>query len=137
MLVFQVYTHESTHIRGHWAEKYEWFQDLRALHLMHHRGAINTNYGMYSFLTDSVLGSYQDPTETTLVLSQQAEGLKHPMEEDGSPEAAEAPPGVLLSSVLRLTGKETYRFGDISHNILQRLQQVSAGDLLAKFSLGL
>jgi hypothetical protein len=130
-----VYTHESTHIRGHWAERFEWFQDLRALHLMHHRGAINTNFGMYSFLTDAIFGSYQDPADTDRIL-RPAQSTVHPMEKDRHP----TPPPAgspLAATIAQFTGKEQYKFGDISIEVVNRLKRASLVDFLAKFSLGL
>ena len=138
-----VYTHESTHIKGHWAEKYTWFQDLRALHLMHHRGSINMNYGMYSFLTDAIFGTYEDPSGNQSALSPSSDHV-HPMERDSTNHSTSTSTTTtsttfnpLTLTVFNFTGKKAYQFGDISKELYRRFQMVQWHDLLPKFALGL
>lgn len=70
-----LFVHESVHIRHHYLCKYEWFEDLRAVHLQHHKGSAKTNYGMYSMLFDYVLGTYHDPVDDVGKLLHAAEAL--------------------------------------------------------------
>ena len=57
--------HNSFHVRGIWLEKYEWYQELRALHYIHHLGSTKHNYAVFNFALDKLLGAFlpTDPAE--------------------------------------------------------------------------
>lgn len=54
------YVHDSTHIRGHWLERFWIYRRWRALHYQHHVD-MTRNYGIVTFLVDRVAGTYQAP----------------------------------------------------------------------------
>jgi hypothetical protein len=55
-----VYLHNSFHVKGHFLENFNWFQELRALHYIHHLGDANHNYAIMNFSIDKVLHLYHD-----------------------------------------------------------------------------
>lgn len=54
------YAHDSTHIRGHWLERFAFFRRWREIHYVHHVD-MNKNFGIMTFTTDKVVGSYRQP----------------------------------------------------------------------------
>lgn len=50
------YLHDIFHIKPNWLEKYDWFQRLRAIHLVHHQD-MSKNYGIFTFLGDRLFGT--------------------------------------------------------------------------------
>ena len=52
--------HLQLHIDGHWLERYRWFWRCRDLHWQHHVNE-GTNYGIFSFFTDKLFGSFKEP----------------------------------------------------------------------------
>lgn len=52
--------HQKLHIKGHWLERFSWFHHLRALH-WHHHVDDSKNIGIFSWFTDKLLGTYQEP----------------------------------------------------------------------------
>jgi sterol desaturase/sphingolipid hydroxylase (fatty acid hydroxylase superfamily) len=51
--------HDSFHIKNTFWEKYYFFQKLRKLHINHHI-RMNTNFGIFSFVWDRLLNTYND-----------------------------------------------------------------------------
>lgn len=58
VLKLNAVVHDNLHIRGHRWEKYRWFWKLRTLHYHHHIEVL-TNLGIFSFLPDRVLRTYE------------------------------------------------------------------------------
>ncbi len=56
-LLQQDYIHTHIHLLGSWLERYEWFQQLRHMHLKHHQSDMNHNFGVNDFLLDAVAGT--------------------------------------------------------------------------------
>lgn len=52
------YIHDSTHITGHWMERFKVYRDWRAMHYEHHVD-MTKNYGIVTFLADRVFGTYK------------------------------------------------------------------------------
>jgi len=52
------YLHNSFHIPDHPFEPYRWFQELRALHYIHHLGSAKHNYAIVNFSLDKLMGGY-------------------------------------------------------------------------------
>lgn len=51
---FAVWLHQTFHIQGHWIERFVYFHDLRALHLVHHQGTAKHNYGFLDHSCDII-----------------------------------------------------------------------------------
>jgi sterol desaturase/sphingolipid hydroxylase (fatty acid hydroxylase superfamily) len=52
------YVHDSTHIRGHWLERFKLYQKWRAIHYLHHVD-MGKNFGIVTFLADRVMKTYR------------------------------------------------------------------------------
>lgn len=52
------YLHESTHVKGHFLEQFDWFQQLRVLHFIHHQGNAKRNFAVINMTLDKLLGTY-------------------------------------------------------------------------------
>jgi len=57
--------HTQLHIEDHWLERYSWFWRLRDLHWHHHVNE-DKNLGIFSWFTDKVVGTFQEPTLTPM-----------------------------------------------------------------------
>lgn len=51
---FAIWLHQTFHIKGHWIERFLYFHDLRALHLVHHQGTAKHNYGFLDHSCDLI-----------------------------------------------------------------------------------
>jgi hypothetical protein len=49
--------HRQVHITDSVFEQYHWFQTMRALHFLHHKGGMHHNYAMVDFLLDIMSGN--------------------------------------------------------------------------------
>jgi hypothetical protein len=49
--------HEHFHLRHSWLERYAWFQALRHLHELHHRGRMRANFAMSTWFVDALCGT--------------------------------------------------------------------------------
>eukprot|EP01116_Phalansterium_solitarium_P001341 TRINITY_DN11135_c0_g1_i1.p1 TRINITY_DN11135_c0_g1~~TRINITY_DN11135_c0_g1_i1.p1 ORF type:complete len:205 (+),score=41.56 TRINITY_DN11135_c0_g1_i1:61-675(+) len=49
--------HSAYHQRHHWLERFRFFQDLRFVHLRHHKGNMLSNFGVVDMVIDAFLGS--------------------------------------------------------------------------------
>ncbi len=54
------YLHDAFHVQGFWLERFHWFRRLRRLHVQHHED-MQTNFGIFSWLWDRLLGTFRDP----------------------------------------------------------------------------
>jgi sterol desaturase/sphingolipid hydroxylase (fatty acid hydroxylase superfamily) len=61
--------HQKVHIKGYWLERYSWFRHLRALH-WHHHVDDTKNLGIFSWFTDRILGTYEEPLTTPSYLTE-------------------------------------------------------------------
>lgn len=52
--------HKKLHIKGYWLERYTWFNHLRDLH-WHHHVDDSKNLGIFSWFTDKIMGTYEEP----------------------------------------------------------------------------
>jgi len=58
VLKLNAWIHDSIHVRGHWLERFDWFHTLRDWHLTHHVD-VSKNFGIFSFFTDHILGTFK------------------------------------------------------------------------------
>jgi hypothetical protein len=49
--------HMAVHVRGTWMERVPLFAELRQLHILHHQGTAQQNYGIYDFSLDFLFGT--------------------------------------------------------------------------------
>jgi hypothetical protein len=61
---FNNWMHHVIHVEGHWAERFIYFHDLRALHYTHHQGDAKHNFGVIDFLGDVLSKSTEKPDYT-------------------------------------------------------------------------
>lgn len=66
--------HTQMHIEGHWLERYRWFWRLRDLHWHHHVDE-GKNLGIFSWFTDKLLGTFEEPKDTPAYYKTPAEVL--------------------------------------------------------------
>ncbi len=59
VFVWNWYIHMAYHQPGHWLEQYEWFQNDRQLHLIHHVDPYK-NYGIASHIGDWLMNTYRN-----------------------------------------------------------------------------
>jgi hypothetical protein len=49
--------HNEIHLKNSYLNKYDWFQKMRYIHYLHHRGNMKRNYAMKDFFIDLVTGN--------------------------------------------------------------------------------
>lgn len=54
------YVHDNMHIRGHWLERFGWFNHWRVVHFQHHFN-MRRNFGIVFFGWDRLFGTYKKP----------------------------------------------------------------------------
>lgn len=52
--------HDATHVRGHWLQRFAWFERIRETHVIHHRN-MKYNHGLLTFVADRAMKTYQGP----------------------------------------------------------------------------
>ena len=57
ILVRENYIHEQLHLKDSRWKNYPWFQCLKSVHRIHHRGAMDSNYGFVDLFFDYCLGT--------------------------------------------------------------------------------
>ena len=60
---WHVYLHQQYHVRGSYFERFQWFQNKRQLHLVHHR-LVRKNYAIVEFWLDRLMGTVENPNYT-------------------------------------------------------------------------
>ena len=121
---FGVNLHYWLHIENHWLERYQWFHDLRALHLQHHRGGAKQNYNMYSFVTDAFLGTFEE-LDT---------GVEYPTSLKDEDRLINRGKKLVADKVHKFTQKDCYQFGDISIEVGKRIANSNIYDVvISKF----
>lgn len=51
--------HDAFHIKHHWLRRFRWFEHMTDLHYQHHLGNMQTNFGIYWFGWDKLLGTFK------------------------------------------------------------------------------
>jgi hypothetical protein len=57
MLIIEDKMHYHYHLRNSYLNRYEWFQKLRWIHYLHHKGNMKQNYAIKDFLLDWLSGN--------------------------------------------------------------------------------
>ena len=69
LLIREDYIHEHIHLTDSRWKEYAWFKYLKAVHRIHHRGTMNSNYGFVDLFFDWCMGTLELPREDTKLLS--------------------------------------------------------------------
>ncbi len=56
---WHIYLHRQYHIRGSWWERFNWFQQKRHLHFLHHQKP-NRNFAIVEYSWDLLLGTFEE-----------------------------------------------------------------------------
>ena len=63
ILIREDYIHEQIHLTDSYWKDYVWFKRLKAVHRIHHRGKMNSNYGFVDLFFDYCMGTLELPRE--------------------------------------------------------------------------
>jgi len=58
VLLFEDRMHAQIHLDGSSLERYQWFQDLRAVHRLHHASSSRVNFGVINLTFDVLFGTF-------------------------------------------------------------------------------
>jgi sterol desaturase/sphingolipid hydroxylase (fatty acid hydroxylase superfamily) len=59
LTILSDFIHTQLHIEGSYLEKYDWFNEIRRLHLIHHKKFNkNLSFGGLSYIPDKLIGTY-------------------------------------------------------------------------------